>query len=114
LITLHANTATTVRASATSIEQILDVLIDNALTHGTGTICVTSRRIGGGAAIDVADEGSAAGAGTDEQVFARGHGSNNGIGLALARSIADAEGGRLIIARRQPTTFSLILLAADD
>ena len=102
------------QASATSIEQILDVLIDNALNHGCGTISVVSRRIGGGAAVDVADEGSSVDAGTDEELFRRGHGSDNGIGLALARSIADAEGGRLVVASRQPTTFSLVLLTAHD
>ena len=102
------------QASATSIEQILEVLIDNALNHGCGTIRVVSRRIGGGAAVDVADEGSSADAGTDEQLFTRGHGSDNGIGLALARSIADAEGGRLVVASRQPTTFSLVLLTAHE
>ena len=75
-----------VRASATALSQILDVLIDNALTHGTGTICVTARRIRGGAAIDVADEGSAAAAGTDEQVFARGHGSNSHDSAARLRA----------------------------
>ena len=72
------------------------------------------RSIGGGAAVDVIDDGSSANAGSDEEVFQRGHGTNNGIGLSLARSIADADGGRLLLIRRQPTTFSLIFLAADD
>lgn len=113
-ITVHAGSSATVRASAASLDQILDVLIDNALAHGSGAIRVTSRRVAGGAAIDVCDEGSSEDAGTDDELFRRGHGSNNGIGLALARSIADAEGGRLVVSRREPTTFSLILLAVDE
>ena len=112
-MTLSADSCAVVRASANAIDQILDVLIDNALIHGEGTIRVVCRRAAGGAAIDVGDDGSTVSAGTDEELFRRGLGSNNGIGLALARSIADAEGGRLIIASRRPTTFSLILLADD-
>jgi signal transduction histidine kinase len=112
--TLSAASGAIVRASSTSLDQILDVLIDNAITHGTGDIRVASRRLAGGAAVDVSDEGSSVDAGTDDEIFERGHGSNNGIGLALARSIADAEGGRLVVTNRMPTTFSLILLAADD
>ena len=115
-----AESRATGRASATALDQILDVLIDNALTHGAGSIRVTSRRIAGGAAIDVADDGSTEGSGSDDELFLRGVGSNIGIGigigigLALARSIADAEGGRLTVTSRRPTTFSLILLAAND
>ncbi|MCU1393808.1 MAG: histidine kinase [Ilumatobacteraceae bacterium] len=112
-IVVSADSSAVVRASTTAIEQILDVLIDNAVKYGKGTIRVTCRRTAGGAAIDVVDDGSTIAAGTDDDLFRRGHGSNNGIGLALARSIADAEGGRLIITSRQPTTFSLILLTDD-
>ncbi len=103
-----------VRASPTSIDQILDVLIDNALVHGEGIIHLAIRQISGGVAVDVSDEGSSADAGSDEEVFQRGHGTNNGIGLSLARSIADADGGRLLLVRRRPTTFSLVMLAADE
>lgn len=86
------NCAAVVRASTASIDQILDVLIDNALGHGAGSIRVVTRSVAGGAAIDISDEGSSADSGTDEELFFRGQGSNNGIGLAVARSIADAEG----------------------
>jgi signal transduction histidine kinase len=37
-----------------------------------------------------------------------------GIGLPLARSLAEAEGGRLRVARPVPPVFSLLLPAADD
>ncbi len=102
-----------VRASCTAVDQVLDVLIDNALNHGTGAIGLTVREIAGGAAIDVADEGSLNAAASEDDLFRRGHGSNHGIGLSLARSIAEAEGGRLMLVRRHPTTFSLVLLAAE-
>ena len=104
----------TARGSIASIEQILDVLIDNALHHGSGAIAVTSRRLAGGGAIDVSDEGTLLPVADSERIFQRGYGDRHGIGLALARSIAEAEGGRLILTRPEPTTFSLILLDTDE
>ncbi len=102
-----------VQASASSIEQVLDVLLDNAFDHGQGRITMTLRSIAGGAAIDIDDEGALSDDVDAETLFRRGHGHNNGIGLALARSLAEAEGGRLLLVRRQPTTFSLVLLSAE-
>ncbi|GHB50475.1 two-component sensor histidine kinase [Streptomyces cirratus] len=89
--------------------QILDVLLDNALRHGRGTTVVTVREAAGAVAIDVADEGRLAldpGA-----VFARGSttGSGTGIGLAVARELAEAAGGRLGVRAAAPTTFTLLL-----
>ncbi len=109
-ITITAAEQVTTRGSIASIEQILDVLIDNALHHGRGTISVTERRVVGGGAIDVGDEGTLIAAADRELIFERGHGDRHGIGLALARSMAEAEGGRLILTRHDPTNFTLILL----
>jgi signal transduction histidine kinase len=104
-----------VRASATALTQILDVLLDNAYIHGRGAVTLKVRRAGPGAAIDVSDEGP----GIDqdaETIFGRGisrsngNGAGNGIGLALARSLAHVQGGQLVLASPGPgPTFSLIL-----
>nr|WTB09134.1 ATP-binding protein [Streptomyces antimycoticus] len=95
-------------------EQILDVLLDNALRHGRGTVEVTVREMGGTAAVDVSDEGSLA---LDRRaVFERGATTSragSGIGLTLAREMAEAAGGRLTLARTAPTTFTLLLPVAE-
>ncbi len=96
--------------SAVAVRQILQVLLDNAALHGAGQITVTARSAGGALAIDVADEG----AGTtrsEAELFARrtGHAAGHGIGLALARSLAEAEGGRLNLTRPAPPVFTLLL-----
>lgn len=104
----------TVHASDVSIGQVLDVLIDNALRHGDGAVGVRARPAAGGLVIEVDDEGPGI---TDDRlaaVFDRHEGSGNGIGLALARTIAEAEGGRLLAVRGQPPCFHLILPAAGS
>ena len=113
-LSVVAPEAIATRGSAASVDQILDVLIDNALEHGRGRIDIVERRIAGGGALDVSDEGTKVAPTDTERIFERGHGEHHGIGLALARSIAEAEGGRLLLTRVRPTTFSLILLHNDQ
>ena len=101
-----------VRASTAAVQQVLDVLIDNAAIHGRGTVVVRVRPAPRGAAIEVADEG--AGPTDPASVFQRRAPSatGHGIGLALARSLAEAEGGRLLLTRARPPVFALVLPAA--
>ncbi|MGW8952232.1 HAMP domain-containing sensor histidine kinase [Streptomyces sp. NPDC055709] len=95
------------RAAEAAIRQILNVLVDNAVTHGRGTVGVDARDAGDTLAIDVCDEGDGVAPGQD--IFTRRVGSEggHGIGLALARSLAEAEGGRLVHAAG--ATFTLLL-----
>jgi signal transduction histidine kinase len=102
------------KGSHTSVEQILDVLIENALGHGAGDIHLRVRRLTGGAAVDVSDEGAGVVPGEETRIFERGYGRGTGIGLSFARSIAEAEGGRLVLVRARPLTLSLILLETED
>jgi signal transduction histidine kinase len=99
------------RATPGVIEQILDVLVANALHHGRGTVTVTVRGADRSLALDVADEGPGF-SGDPEGAFARraSAGNGHGIGLALARSLADAEGGRLLVARAGPGPVLTLLL----
>jgi signal transduction histidine kinase len=100
------------RGAPAAVAQILDVLIDNAILHGAGQIDVTLRRIQGGTAVDVRDEGASIELRDVARIFERGEGDGHGIGLAVARSLAQAEGGRLLLSSFAPTTFSLILVEA--
>ena len=100
-----------VRASGAVVAEVLDVLVDNAHKHGAGAVTVGARHIGGYVSFDVADEGTGFGA-DPEASFARRAGSadGHGIGLALARSLAHAEGGRLAVTAPGPApVVSLIL-----
>lgn len=112
VIAVSPDEAVVVRAQRASVDEILNVLIDNGLRHGRGTIVVSVRHLPGGVALDVADEGTSIDLLDAERVFTRGHttGDGEGIGLDVARSIAEAEGGRLVLSRHQPTTFSLMLI----
>lgn len=97
-------------ASAAAVRQILAVLVDNATTHGAGTVAVTLREATDAVAIDVSDEGAGV-HGPESALFARrtDHRGSHGIGLALARRLAEAECGRLELTRRSPATFTLLL-----
>ncbi|MGW3467850.1 ATP-binding protein [Saccharopolyspora sp. NPDC000995] len=100
-------------ASAAAIRQVLAVLLDNATTHGAGTVTVTARDAGDVLAIDVSDEG--AGIDADLDPFTqRREGDGRGIGLALARGLAEGEGGRLWLRKPVPPTFTLLLPIAES
>ena len=103
-----------VRASEAAVIQVLDVLVGNAAEHGSGTVTVRVRAAPGGLAIEVGDEGPGV-AGDPERVFVRraGRAVGHGIGLALARSLAEAEGGRLLLQRPVPKPVFALLLPAD-
>jgi signal transduction histidine kinase len=97
-------------ASTAAIRQVLNVLLDNAAAHGTGTVTVTARDAGQALAIDVADEGDGVHV-PESEIFVRGtpNTKGHGIGLALARRLAEAEGGRLRMTRPTPPIFTILV-----
>ncbi|MDQ1585809.1 MAG: hypothetical protein QOJ90_1470 [Actinomycetota bacterium] len=102
------------RASEAAVRQIVDVLIDNAYRHGAGAVVITAREASDAVAIDVQDEGSTIGLEllTDGPLPVQWS-TEPHLGLALARRLAEAEGGRLVHARTEGRTrFTLLLPAA--
>jgi signal transduction histidine kinase len=101
------------RASSQVAGEILDVLVDNAHKHGAGAVTVAVRKVDAYISIEVSDEGRGLAIPVQE-AFARGASARDGhgIGLPLARSLAHAEGGRLIITRSGPAPVISLLLPA--
>jgi signal transduction histidine kinase len=95
--------------------QVLDVLLDNACTHGRGIVRVTAHDVLDTTAVDVEDEGSITTDGPG--IFVRGSrggngqgsGTGSGIGLALARNLAESIGSRLVLASSSPARFRLLV-----
>jgi signal transduction histidine kinase len=100
------------RASPQVVDEIVDVLVDNARVHGAGAVTLTVRELDGWLALDVADQGAGF-HGDPEQAMSRRPAANgHGIGLGLARTLAHAEGGRLVVTSPGPEPVLTLLLRA--
>jgi signal transduction histidine kinase len=93
------------------VEQVLDILLDNATRHGGGAVTITGRALDGWVAIDIGDEGDGF-AREDPDVFTRRdpNADGHGIGLSLAQTLAHAEGGRLNLTRTRPAPVITLFL----
>ncbi|MFI1919566.1 histidine kinase dimerization/phospho-acceptor domain-containing protein [Nocardia sp. NPDC020380] len=103
-----------VDASTTAIRHVIEVLVDNALVHGAGRTLVEAQAVAEGLLIQVSDQGP--GLSDPDRAFAPRDSHTDGthrIGLALARTLAEAEGGRLVVRHAAPhPTFGLLLPSA--
>ncbi|HWJ82900.1 MAG TPA: HAMP domain-containing sensor histidine kinase [Nocardioides sp.] len=101
------------RVAPGPVSQVLDVLVDNALTHGVGPVTVTVRDLETHLSVAVADAGSPP---PGPEVFRRGvstrpeAGDGHGIGLAVASELAELYGANLSIDPGSPTTTFVLLL----
>ncbi len=92
------------------VEQVLDILIANAVEHGTGRITLrVSEDASEHLNLTVSDDGTLNR--PLESLFTRGdsHAGGNGLGLAIAQSLTEADGGRLLLVSEEPTSFRMIL-----
>jgi signal transduction histidine kinase len=90
-----------VRASGEDLAACLDILLENVFAHtpeGAGLAIRLSQRAGGGAWLVVADDGPGF---SDGDLPERGRSSagSTGLGLDIARRIAESSGGTLTIGR---------------
>jgi signal transduction histidine kinase len=115
--------AVAAQGSPATLRQVLDVLIDNALKHGAGDVALSVHVTSASPVVSVSDEGPGIAAGDEQAIFDRGTslgpgarpGPGNrarpghGVGLALARDLLAAEGGRLVLTRAAPPLFDVFL-----
>ncbi len=102
-----------VTADPTRLRQALANLVENGLRHGS-TVAIEVGESDGRVVVDVADDGPGLPDGLDP--FARGTSGagSTGIGLWLARAIADAHGGSLDLVGTGPGgRFRLVLPSAS-
>ncbi|MDX6684454.1 MAG: hypothetical protein QOF86_582, partial [Baekduia sp.] len=95
--------------------QVLDVLLDNALRHGTGEVRVSVAEDERFATVAVENQGPGVPEPDAERIFERGASrtAGTGIGLHLARALAAADGASLRLASFEPPRFELRLRRED-
>ena len=94
-----------------AVAQVLAALIENSLMHGGGTVALRTRVTGNQVVVEVTDEGPGVPADLGARIFERAISGRNstGIGLAVARDLAEADGGRLEMLQAGPPVFGLFL-----
>lgn len=102
-------------ADRSILSQVLATLIENSLRYGAGTTLVTCRKgtSSRGVNISVIDEGAGVPPELEQKIFEKGvsgHGSS-GLGLALAKDLVQAIGGRLELSQPRPAEFTISIAA---
>jgi len=123
---LVGDSTVTAAVTGSRLREAVAVLVDNALSHGGGTCTVSVRLVPAMdttaldsserrreplACIEVTDEGAGVSDELAPHIFDRGFSGagSTGVGLALARALVEADGGRLELQRRRPARFSVFL-----
>src|SRR5260370_23304069 len=91
------------------LAQVLATLLDNALMHGGGTVTIQTSQSARSAVIEVRAEGNGVPPDLVSRLFQRsvsGRPEGTGLGLALARTIAAADGGRVLLGKAKPAPLA--------
>jgi len=92
--------------------QVIATLLDNALVHGAGAVTIRTSKTRRSVVVEVRDEGSGVPPELVPRIFERsvsGSPGGTGLGLALARTVAAADGGQVVLVRPRPAVFALFL-----
>ncbi|MGP5376838.1 sensor histidine kinase [Brachybacterium alimentarium] len=102
--------------SSGQLTQVVATLIENALMHGDGRTTVKVRRNDHSTVIEVTDEGGGIDPELGTRIFERSvsgrSSSGTGVGLALARTLVEDDGGRLELLTETPAKFGVFLISA--
>jgi signal transduction histidine kinase len=101
-------------ASLGSLTQVIATLLENSVAYGDGVTTLRGREVQGGVAVEVADEGPGVSEELAPRIFERkfSTGGSTGLGLAVARDLMAADGGRLELSQRRPPVFTVFLSAS--
>ena len=95
-----------------TLAQVIATLLDNALVHGGGTVTIRTSQTPKSVVVEVRDEGRGVPPELVPRIFERsvsGKPGGTGLGLALARSIVAADGGKVVLVRPRPAVFAVFL-----
>jgi signal transduction histidine kinase len=98
--------------SAGALSQVIATLLDNALVHGAGTVTIRTSRTPKSVVVEVRDEGKGVPSELVPRIFERnvsGRPGGTGLGLALARDVATADGANVVLVRPRPAVFAVFL-----
>lgn len=117
-VRVHGERGLMVRATPVALGQVFSTLMENSLVHGRGTVDVQVRRSGPSVVVEVFDEGDGVPLSVAPHIFERsvstGGAASTGLGLWLARDLAESFGGRLDLVAREPATFAVFLSEAGN
>lgn len=96
-------------------EQVLSVLIENAIQHGAGKITISAKDYHAWILIEVSDEGQGIAREIESTLMTKGSTTTGtGLGLAWARNQVAADGGRLELRGIKPAVFGIFLIADNS
>ena len=113
-VRVHGQRGLVVKSMPVALSQVLSTLLENSLAHGRGTVDVHARRSGPSVVVEVSDQGDGVAPTIAPHIFERSVTSGGtGLGLALARDLAESNGGRLELIQAKPVIFALFLSEAE-
>ncbi|WP_347042103.1 ATP-binding protein [Brachybacterium nesterenkovii] len=115
-LTIQVPRTAAVWGSVGPLTQVVATLIENSLAHGGGRTQVKVRRNERSTVIEVSDQGAGIDPALGKRVFERAvsgpRSKGTGVGLALARTLVEDDGGRLELLAERPATFGVFLISA--